>query len=151
MKTKIRKIEIEDYEGIHHLWMNTPGMGLNTADDSRLGIEKFLRRNPETCFLAEENNEIIGVILSGHDGRRAYIYHLAVKTEYRRRGLGRALVEQALNALKREGLNKVALVVFNKNSSGNLFWQKMGFEKRDDLVYRNKEISERKLERIDVL
>ncbi len=146
---KIRKMSIGDYEEIHRLWMNTPGMGLNTTDDSKPGIEKFLKRNPETCFVALEDEEITGIILSGHDGRRGYIYHLAVKMEKRMQGLGQELVEHALKALGREGINKVAFVVFRKNQGGNAFWQKLGFEKREDLVYRNKEIGKEKLERID--
>lgn len=66
----IRIMDIKDYEQVYDLWIHTPDMGLNTADDSKEGIEKYLRRNPGTCFVAEENDEIVGVILSGHDGRR---------------------------------------------------------------------------------
>ena len=69
----IRIMTIDDYEGVYKLWMSCAGMGLNNLDDSKEGIEKFLRRNPETCFVAEEDAEIVGVILSGNDGRRGYI------------------------------------------------------------------------------
>ncbi|HAA25660.1 MAG TPA: GNAT family N-acetyltransferase, partial [Ruminiclostridium sp.] len=58
----IRKMTIADYDSVYDLWLNTPGMGLNNMDDSKQGIEKFLRRNPETCFVAEKDNRIIGVI-----------------------------------------------------------------------------------------
>jgi hypothetical protein len=74
---KIRKMVIEDYEKVYQLWMSCTGMGLNNLDDSKEGIEKFLKRNPDTCFVAEDH-EIIGVILAGNDGRRGYIYHTAV-------------------------------------------------------------------------
>jgi len=140
---------IKDYEGVYSLWINTPGMGLNNLDDSKEGIERYLKRNPTTCFIAQENNEIIGVILSGHDGRRGFIHHTAVAVSERNRGIGRSLVEKSLEALRKEGINKVALVVFDKNQIGNTFWEKIGFEKRNDLVYRNKVIAEREMERID--
>lgn len=65
---KIRKMVIEDYEKVYQLWMSCAGMGLNNLDDSKEGIEKFLRRNPDTCFVAEDQ-EIVGVILAGNDGR----------------------------------------------------------------------------------
>ena len=143
----IRKMTIADYTCVYDLWLNTPGMGLNDLDDSRQGIDKYLRRNPETCFVAEKDNIIIGVILCGNDGRRGYIHHTAVSVVERKNGVGRALVDAAVNALKNEGINKVALVVFSKNELGNSFWEKRGFTVREDLVYRNKSISE--LTRID--
>ena len=146
---KIEKMLIDDYAEVYDLWINTPGMGLNTIDDSREGIEKYLKRNPETCFVAREKDRVIGVILSGHDGRRGYIHHTAVRTEYRHRGVGRALVEQAVSALSDEGIKKAAFVVFEKNTDGNNFWEKLSFKKRDDLVYRDKLITNDNLERID--
>ena len=145
----IRTMNIEDYEKVYDLWIHTKGMGLNTTDDSREGIDKYLHRNPNTCFVAEDNGEIIGVIMSGHDGRRGFIHHTAVKTEYRGKGIGKKLVDSALTALEAEGIHKAALVAFEKNITGNLFWEKIGFTVRDDLVYRNKNIHEFK--RIDLI
>jgi ribosomal protein S18 acetylase RimI-like enzyme len=67
-------------------------MGLNNLDDTPEGITRYLQRNPSTCFAAEEEGELMGVILSGHDGRRAFIYHLAVAETWQRRGIGSALL-----------------------------------------------------------
>lgn len=144
---KIRKMSFDDYEGIYDLWMSTPGMGLNDIDDSKIGIEKYLRRNPNTCFVAETHGRIIGVILSGHDGRRGYIYHTAVSIVNQNNGIGSALVDKALKALHNEGISKVVLVVFERNDIGNIFWEKKGFYRREDLIYRNKTLIE--MERID--
>lgn len=133
----IRRMTIADYEAVYALWLSCKGMGLNDVDDSREGIEKYLNRNPSTCFVAEKAGQIAGVILSGHDGRRGFIHHTAVHPDYRKMGLGKMLVEAALAALKKEGISKVALVVFSHNENGNAFWEKMGFTKRTDLTYRN--------------
>ena len=143
----IRLMTIEDYDGVYTLWRNTPGMGLNTTDDSREGIERYLRRNPTTSFVALWEDAIVGVILAGHDGRRGYIYHTAVLPAFRGRGIARQLVEQAMAALEREGIHKAALVVFARNALGNSFWESIGFSTREDLVYRNQNIHP--LERID--
>ena len=143
----IRAMTISDYDGVYHLWLNTPGMGLNATDDSKEGIKKFLKRNPTTNFVAECNNEIVGVIMAGHDGRRGYIYHTAILPSYRNKGLAKQLVDCAISALDKEGINKAALVAFKKNDIGNGFWEHIGFIERDDLVYRNKNIHA--LERID--
>lgn len=139
---QIRSMTISDYEKVYELWMNTPGMGLNNLDDSKEGIERYLKRNPATCLVAEEGEKIIGVIMSGHDGRRGFIYHTAVAVEHRQKGIGRDLVNYAMAALKKEGIVKVALVAFSKNEIGNAFWEKVGFTQREDLVYRNKNITE---------
>ena len=144
---KIREMTISDYEQVYALWRNTPGMGLNTADDSREGIAAYLIRNPHTCFVAEAEQGISGAILAGHDGRRGFIYHLAVAIPHRGNGIGSALVERAMAALEKEGIRKVALVVFDRNEIGNAFWERLGFTKRDDLIYRNKSLVE--LTRID--
>ena len=136
----IRLMSISDYDGVYDLWINTPGMGLNTTDDSCEGIEKYLKRNPTTSFVAECDGKIVGVIMSGHDGRRGYIHHTAVLPAYRNQGIAKQLVDRAVSALEAEGINKVALVAFKTNEIGNGFWESVGFTKRDDLVYRNKNI-----------
>ena len=143
---KIRPMTISDYEGVYALWMSCTGMGLNNLDDSKEGIEKFLNRNPQTCFVAE-NGAIVGVIMAGNDGRRGYIYHTSVHPEYRHQQIGSKLVDISMKALEKQGINKVALVVFAKNETGNAFWEKQGFTVRDDLIYRNKALKD--IQRID--
>lgn len=140
-------MSVDDYNAVYNLWLSCSGMGLNDLDDSEEGIRKFLECNPETCFVAENDGMVIGVIIAGNDGRRGYIYHTAVNPLFRGRGIGRKLVESAMNALKEAGINKVALVVFGRNKDGNEFWEKMGFTVREDLTYRNKTIN--KMKRID--
>jgi len=142
-----RKMVIDDYDKVYSLWISCAGMGLNNLDDSKEGIDKFLKRNPDTCFVAIDNETIIGVIMVGNDGRRGYIYHTSVDPNYRMKGIGKTLVNTALDALFKLGINKVALVVFERNRIGNEFWKKIGFTKRNDLVYRNKTLVE--FERID--
>jgi len=134
---EVVEMKISNYEDIFILWTSTPGMGLRNLDDSKEGIDKFLRRNPTTNFIAEEDGEIVGSILCGHDGRRGYIYHTAVDMRYRGKGIGKNLVNSVINALKREGINKATLVVFTNNEVGNGFWRSMGWEKREDLNYYN--------------
>lgn len=138
----IRKMTIDDYDGLYALWLSCTGMGLNDIDDSREGIARYLARNPDTCFVAEEDGIITGAIMAGNDGRRGYIYHTAVHPAYRKQGIGSGLADAALNALAAAGITKVALVVFDRNAGGNAFWENRGFTARDDLVYRNRALCE---------
>ena len=139
---KIRKMEITDYDKVYKFWLSIPGMGLNNSDDNRKSIEKYLIRNPTTNFIAESySGEIIGAILSGHDGRRGHISHTAVKPAERKKGVGTALVKAALDALSIEGISKVTLVTFTKNEAGNAFWEGQGFLTSEDVIYRSKVIN----------
>ena len=134
----IRVMTKQDYEKVYALWLSCKGMGLNDVDDSREGIARYLRRNPTTSFVAEAEGNIVGCIMAGHDGRRGYIHHTAVRPECRKQGVGTALVEAALTALRAEGISKVALVAFGRNETGNAFWARQGFSLREDLSYRNR-------------
>lgn len=134
---RVVEMKISDYEEVFKLWTSTAGIGMRNLDDSRDGIEKFLKRNPSTNFVAVEDDEIIGSILCGHDGRRAYVYHAVVDKKHRGRGIGKKMVDAVVSALKQEGMNKAALVVFGNNEIGNGFWSSLGWEQRRDLNYYN--------------
>jgi ribosomal protein S18 acetylase RimI-like enzyme len=144
-KVTISKMKLEDYDEVYALWESTPGVGMRSLDDSREGIDKYLKRNPDTCFIATNKEKVIGVILCGHDGRRGYIYHTLVTEEYRNNGIAKKLIDAALQALREEGIHKVALVAYADNNLGNEFWENMEFEVRGDLVYRNKSLNDKNL------
>lgn len=139
---QIRAMTISDYPQVHALWQAAPGVGLNDVDDSRDGIAKYLARNPGTCFVAEADGKIIGVVLGGHDGRRGSICHLAVAASNQRQGVGAALVSSAVDALRAEGIRKIWLVVMGDNARAAAFWEKQGFAVRTDIDYRDRIIIE---------
>ena len=132
---EIRKMTIEDYDGLYALWMTIKGFGIRSVDDSREGVEIFLKRNPDTSVVAVSDGQIVGGILCGHDGRRGCLYHVCVREDYRRLGIGKAMVVYCMNALKAERINKVSLIAFTKNDVGNAFWNTIGWTKRLDLNY----------------
>ncbi len=132
----VRAMTIEDYDGLYALWMTIKGFGIRSIDDSREGVEQFLRRNPSTSVVAvSESGEIVGGILCGHDGRRGCLYHVCVRADYRLLGIGKAMVVFCMNALKDENINKVSLIAFTKNDVGNAFWNRIGWTHRPDLNY----------------
>ena len=133
--TKIRTMEPEDYEEIYSLWTKIKGFAMRSIDDSREGVERFLKRNPSTSVVAEKEGKIVGAILCGHDGRRGCLYHVCVDPEYRKQGIGRAMVVFAMKALKEEGISKVSLIAFTVNDVGNSFWRRIGWTQREDLNY----------------
>ncbi|MCI9228791.1 MAG: GNAT family N-acetyltransferase [Dorea sp.] len=141
----IRTMTMEDYEGVYALWTKIRGFGLRSVDDSREGIERFLRRNPTTSVVAVEDGKVVGSILCGHDGRRGCLYHVCVDEGYRRRGIGKAMVVKAMEELEKEEINKVCLIAFTRNDIGNAFWNTIGWTKRLDLNYYDFVLNEKNI------
>lgn len=131
----IRAMTIEDYDGVYNLWMKIQGFAIRTIDDSKEGVERFLKRNPGISVVCEEEGRIIGAILCGHDGRRGCMYHVCVDPANRLRGIGKSMVVFAMEALHKEEINKVSLIAFTENDIGNTFWKEIGWTKREDLNY----------------
>lgn len=131
----VRTMTINDYDEVKALWMTIKGFAIRSIDDSYEGVERFLKRNPNTSVVAVEDGKVVGAILCGHDGRRGCLYHVCVNEKYRMKGIGKAMVVFCMEALKKEGINKVSLIAFTKNDIGNAFWRTIGWTKREDLNY----------------
>ena len=141
----IRVMEAKDYDGVKSLWMTIKGFGIRSLDDSREGVERFLKRNPTTSVVAEEAGKIVGAILCGHDGRRGCLYHVCVEKDYRMQGIGKSMVVFCMEALKKEQINKVSLIAFTQNDIGNAFWKQIGWTKREDLNYYDFTLNEKNI------
>lgn len=100
-----------------------------------------MERNPNTNFVAYEDGKIVGAILSGHDGRRGYIYHTVVLPEYRGQGLGSDLADAVVEAFRKEGITRVCLNVMETNDQGKKFWIGKGWERKDFLGFYSKAIT----------
>ena len=133
MDMDIREFLPEDYDNAVALWQRCEGIGLSAADE-RCPLTRFLERNPGLCFVAFDNDELVGTILCGNDGRRGYLYHLAVDPRYRHQGLGKQLMERSLKELKAAGIDKSHIMVFGSNESGLKFWKGAGWKTRPEIV-----------------
>jgi ribosomal protein S18 acetylase RimI-like enzyme len=140
MSPHYRPATIDDYDAMLCLWESTPGMGMGKAD-SREGIQQLIERNPGLSTVAVIEQKIIATALCSHDGRRAFIYHLAVDAPYRNKGIGRALVERSLQLFQKEGITRGTIVVYANNAEGRDFWSKLGWRFRDDVVMFSKDIA----------
>ena len=135
IKYEIRVMTTDDYEEVHNLWMSIHGFAIRSIDDSKEGVERFIRRNPKTSVVAVSAGIIVGAILCGHDGRRGCLYHVCVHEDYRKHGIGKSMAVACMRALQAEQINKVNIVAFKSNELGNHFWKEEGWNFRDDLNY----------------
>ena len=130
MEIQTREFRIDDYDAAVELWDRVEGLDVAEGDDQET-IRRFLQRNPGLSRIAADGTEVVGAVLCGHDGRRGYIYHLAVEPKYHGRGLGRRLVDECLAGLKRAGLERTNILVAQDNPRGLEFWRRCGWEDLD--------------------
>lgn len=145
----VRTMQTEDYDQVYALWMSIRGFSIRSIDDSREGVARFLRRNPDTSVVAVADGRVVGAILCGHDGRRGCLYHVCVREEYRMHGIGKAMVVACMNALKKEGISKVSLIAFTANDVGNAFWKRIGWTRREDLNYYDFVLNRKNIEKFN--
>jgi len=131
MEYSIRQMTIDDYEEVYSLWKRTEGLSLEESD-TREGIALYLRRNPGLCFVATVSGEIVAAVLCGHEGRRGILRHLAVKPEFRRKGIARSLVRGCLAGLAKEGIKKCNAFVMDEDPEARRFWEHMGWSLLQD-------------------
>ena len=140
MNLVISPFTLDAYEKVMTLWKESEGIGLSCAD-SKESIRFYLERNPNMSLVAKDaNGTLVGAVLCGHDGRRGYIHHLAVRSDCRRQGIGQKLVEEVLNRLRAEGIQKCHLFIINDNVSGIAFWESLGWIQRTDIGVISKDI-----------
>jgi len=122
-----REFVISDYDDVFALWKGVEGIEV-CEGDSREEIAEYLKRNPGLSRVAVLDDKIVGAALCGHDGRRGWIYHLAVAPTYRRQKIGNVLMESCLNELRAIGLKRAIILVAGDNPSGHDFWLRNGWE-----------------------
>src|SRR5438034_10283555 len=122
-----REFSINDYDAVVELWRRVEGLEIAEGDD-REGEAQFLARNPGLSRVATDGSKTVGVALCSHDGRRGHIYHLAVAPDYQGHGLGKRLIDECLQGLRRAGLKRAIIMVADDNSRGREFWLRCGWE-----------------------
>jgi len=130
MEIQTREFRIDDYDAAVDLWNRVEGLDVAEGDD-RETIRRFLKQNAGLSRIATEGATVIGAVLCGHDGRRGYIYHLAIEPRLHGRGVGRRLIEECLAGLKRAGLERANILVAKDNPRGLEFWRRCGWEDLD--------------------
>lgn len=128
----IRPMSIADYDAVIELMQQTPGISFRDAD-SRESTARYLERNPGLSFVCEADRQLVGSVMSGHDGRRGYLQHLVVLPVYRRQGIANALVEHCLSELEKLGIHKCHIDVFKTNDLASAYWESQGWTLRTDI------------------
>jgi len=140
----IRTMTTNDGPAALTFWKHIPGLGLSYSDEPE-ELNRYWERNPGLSFCAcDEKEKLIATVLAGHDGRRGFLYHLAVHPQHRGKGLSGALVGASLEGLKAQGISKVHIFVRSDNSAGISFWMgpasAHGWKLRGELMVFSREV-----------
>jgi ribosomal protein S18 acetylase RimI-like enzyme len=141
MKFELREMNMNDYGAVYTLWKDSEGLKLNSEDDSRESIKRFLARNPDLSYVAIDKGQIVAAALCGSDGRHGYIHNLAVAKSHRRQGIGKSLVGRCMFALMRMGIHRCHLFVLGDNQAGLEFWKSLGWQQRVELITMSQPLS----------
>jgi ribosomal protein S18 acetylase RimI-like enzyme len=134
-----REFVMADYDAAIALWSCEEGIEV-CEGDSREEMIEYLKRNPGLSRVAEVDGEVAGVALCGHDGRRGWIYHLAVAPAHRRRKVGQRLLDSCVAGLRAVGLKRAIILVAGDNPSGHEFWLRNGWEDIDGAIAMTREL-----------
>jgi len=126
----LRELRSQDYDAVMALWNSAPGV---RANESSAEFASILTRNPGLGSAAEAEGVLVAAVLACHDGRRGYLYHLAVAPSHRGQGIGRALVERCLQRLQADGIARCSIHLVADNDDGAAFWRQTGWRERTDL------------------
>ena len=137
-RLRFREFRLSDYDEVVELWKES-GLVLRPGD-GREGVELKLQRDPDLFLVAEDDGQILGVVLGAWDGRRGWVNHLAVRPGYRRSGTGTSLVNELEKRLIRKGALKVNAQIYQSNKESLAFFKAMSYEVHSDLIMVGKDL-----------
>ena len=132
MLWQIRAAEQGDIEAILSLWSNIEEIK-SAIVDSYKDVQNFMAVNPNSLLVACSGDEVIGAVMGGYNGWRGTIYHLAVHVNYRRQGIGKALLNSCLDTLQRRGAPRVDLYTYASNAKAQALYRKLGWQERSNI------------------
>ena len=133
----IRSMTENDYDSVYKLWKLDSGIAISSVD-TKEKIVTLLRRCPEISLVAEESNEIIGSVIGSEDTRRGYVHHLIVSPKYRKKGIGKLLMENISERFAKAGIEKIHLFIVSENQDVANFYSHIGWHKRPDIILMSK-------------
>lgn len=136
----VRPFVMDDYPVVLTLWRDAgPGLTLRPSDEPE-EVAKKLGRDPDLFLIAEEEGQVVGVIMGAWDGRRGWIHHLAVLANNRKQGIGSALLNEVESRLKAKGCLKVNLMVHKENTAAQGLYRRLGYNDMSSILLMGKEL-----------
>lgn len=126
----LRPMQVADHAEVADLWLRCEGIG---QPETEAEIAQYLERNPGLSPVVVADGCIVAALLCGHDGRRGYLYHVAVDAAHRGHGLSRQMVNNCLEKLRELSIGRCSIHIYTDNQQGELYWRHNGWRNRHDL------------------
>jgi len=133
---KIREFSMQDFAAVTQLWLRS-GIKASLGDKSR-NLALKLERDADLFLVAEQDAEIVGSVIGAWDGRRGWVYHLAVDPRFHRKGIASRMLQEVEGRMRKKGVLKVNAMVYLWNAPSLSFFGKLGYRKQDDMVMMGK-------------
>ena len=139
---KIRRFSMQEYGAVSRLWRRA---GLETSlGDAKQELKRKVERDPDLFLVAEQDSEIIGAVMGAWDGRRGWIYHLAVDPGARRKSVATKMLRELEGRMREKGVLKVNAMVYLWNDPSLKFFDGMGYRRQSEMVVVGKPLGEDK-------
>ena len=131
---KLRNFALNDLQSV--MWINRVCLPENYMDYFFIELH---RKYPETFIVAEENGTVVGYIMCriesglsnfGFSGlmKKGHIVSVAVLPEFRRKGIGQALIVESMKAMRTYNAKQCFLEVRVTNTAAVSLYKKLGFQ-----------------------
>jgi ribosomal protein S18 acetylase RimI-like enzyme len=137
----IEKFRLRDYDSVKSLWKSA-GLDFSPGDELPQ-LKRKLKRDPELFLVAREGSSLIGTVLGGWDGRRGWVYHLAVAKSARRQRVATKLLQELESRMKSKGVLKVNALVYDWNVASLALFELNGFKRQDGQVIVGKYLTKK--------
>jgi len=95
--------------------------------DAEIALNKRIMEKPDSIIVAVVDNQVIGCVYLVDDFI-PFIFRLVVKKDFRKQGIGKMLIAEAISILKKHGHKEISLFVDNKNEELIEWYRKQGFK-----------------------
>ena len=136
----IRDFTWADYEAVAALWLAV--FGKARAEDAPERLAVTVTRNPGLFIVADDGGQIVGTVLGTFDGRRGYLYHVAVAATHHRQGIGTALIRDIETRLQALGASKIYFRVFHDNARALAFYRRLGYDTNNHVLHLGRALDE---------
>ncbi len=133
-----RTLTAEDYDLIMEIWK---GAGLShrpRGRDSREHITGEINEGTGVFVAAYVDESPVGIVLLTDDGRKGWINRLAVLPEYRRKGIGLALIAEAERIFKEKERRIIGILIEDWNRPSFELFRKAGYVVHEGITYLSK-------------
>lgn len=134
----IRRLATDDYDRVVEIWRRAGLSFRPNGRDDRKHVQLEIERGSAIFLGAEIDDQLVGVVVGTHDGRKGYINRLAVLPEYWKRGIARALTIEVERRLNEAGILIVACLIEGDNQASREFFQSLGYVGHPDIAYYSK-------------